>query len=75
MSIDNPKHFNAAPTPRTAAASPIDLAALAEMIGPSLAQRFEAGALRNTSAELGYGCVDWFIYGAEARVAPAPLRG
>jgi hypothetical protein len=35
--------------------------------------RFEANELRDTSAELGYGCVDWFIYGADARIASAAL--
>ncbi|HEY7929360.1 MAG TPA: hypothetical protein VID71_05075 [Steroidobacteraceae bacterium] len=38
----------------------------------SLSQRLEASGLRDASTELDYGCVDWFIYGADARIACGP---
>ncbi|HEX4050258.1 MAG TPA: hypothetical protein VHY19_05220 [Steroidobacteraceae bacterium] len=61
-SLDSSKHSTATLSmPRVA--QPNDL--------PTL--RFEANELRDTSAELGYGCVDWFIYGADARIASAAL--
>jgi len=75
-SLDHSKHSAAAPsTARPAAAQPGDLPALAAALSASLGQRFEAGAARRASAELDYGCVDWFIYGADARVGPASLTG
>ena len=67
-SSDNPEQSTAAlSTPRTAFAPPNDLPALASMLTSA----------RETSAELAYGCVDWFIYGADTLVASAsvPLRG
>jgi hypothetical protein len=76
-SSDNSKQSIAAlVTPRAALASTNDLPALAAVLGSSLSQRFEASA-RETDAELGYGCVDWFIYGADTLAASAsvPLRG
>jgi hypothetical protein len=63
-SLDNSKQSTAAHSmPRATLSQPNDLPAR---------QRFEASSLRDTNAELGYGCVDWFIYGADARNAPAP---
>jgi hypothetical protein len=68
-SLDRSKQSTAAhSSPRAALAQPNDQAAH---------QRFEASARRDASAELGYGCVDWFIYSADARIAcgPAPVTG
>ncbi|HLK70808.1 MAG TPA: hypothetical protein VKT19_02560 [Steroidobacteraceae bacterium] len=56
-------------TPRAAAAASIDAAKLSDVRSASLSPRFEGKANREPSAELGYGCVDWFIYGADSRVA------
>ena len=74
-SFDNPKISAAASMPRTSYAHSVDVVALADVLGPSLSQRLESSALRPASAELGYGCVDWFIYGGESRVAPSQLIG
>lgn len=76
-SFDNSKQSTALlSTPRAALAPSNDLPALVAVLGSSLSRRFETSA-REPSAELGYGCVDWFIYGADSLVASAsvPLRG
>ncbi len=73
-SPQNPIHSPAAPaTPHTAVARAPDLYALAGVLGPSVSRRFDACAVRDAPSELGYGCVDWFIYGTDARVASAPI--
>lgn len=74
-SFDHPKVSATASTPRTPNAQSADQSTLADVLGASLSQRFESSAPRAASAELGYGCVDWFIYGAETRSTPAPLIG
>lgn len=74
----NSRQSTAAPSMPRAALSPSnDLPAPASVRGSSLSQRFEASNWRETSTELDYGCVDWFIYGADALSAPAsvPLTG
>jgi hypothetical protein len=77
-SVDNSNYSTAALSkPLAVLAQPNDLPTLATVLGSSLGQRLDASGLRDASAELGYGCVDWFIYGADVRIAPAsvPLTG
>ncbi|HTT05276.1 MAG TPA: hypothetical protein VMF64_08300 [Steroidobacteraceae bacterium] len=64
IALDNSKQSTAAPTSPRGAPAPCSDA--------PLGQHFEVSALRDASAELVYGCVDWFIYGAEARIGGAP---
>lgn len=52
--------------PRAALSPSNDPSAPAAVRGSSLSQRFEASVRREPSAELDYGCVDWFIYSADA---------
>jgi hypothetical protein len=72
-SFDSSKFSAAGLMPRTPVAPTIDPPARPNEAEPSLAQRFES--VRHPSAELGYGCVDWFIYGAETRLASTQLSG
>ena len=67
-SFDNSKQSTAdLSTPRAVSAPSNDLPALAAVLASA----------RETSTELGYGCVDWFIYAADTLAASAsvPLRG
>ncbi len=55
----------ALPVPHTPATQALDLHSRA--VG--------AGAARDATAELGYGCVDWFIYATDARLTSSPISG
>jgi len=54
---------------------PADRHALSEALTASLNRRLDACATREPAVELGYGCVDWFIYGTDGRVSAVPLGG
>ncbi|HWG76962.1 MAG TPA: hypothetical protein VN660_09235 [Steroidobacteraceae bacterium] len=73
----NSKQSTAALSMSRAALAPSNDLSASAVRGSSLSQRFETSARRETSPELGYGCVDWFIYGADTLAAPAsvPLTG
>lgn len=74
MAPFNPSLFVDASKPTTRAASPPTTEL--QPLGADLQDAFAAGlrtdrcVAREVSGELGYGCVDWYIYVTESTAAP-----
>ena len=85
MAPINPTTFGAASklAPRAASSltgdlkdlqSPADPHPQPAFVGAATTPRSGPRAVRDASAELGYGCVDWFIYATDAADAADAMR-